>query len=1526
MRSCPFSRTSTIAALIARQSITLLSLLLLVLFATVTTSKAQSFSPPASYSVGRNPAFAAVGDFNGDSEPDLAISNTQSKNIAVLINNGDGTFQNPVVYATDIFPVRTATADFNQDGKLDLVTGNLRGGVLSNGSISVLLGNGNGTFQAAVNYEVSNPGGLEVADLNGDGKLDVVTASNRTNAASVLLGNGNGTFQTVVSYPIGIQPAHVAVADFNGDGKLDLALTSANDNKTAVLLGNGDGTFQGAVSFSSGSYSAGIVASDLNGDNKQDLVIAAASSNALLVFFGNGNGTFQPPVNYPVGDGPQELSLADLNGDGKVDLVTINTNANTLSVLRGNGNGTFQPAITTPVRFGSYTPVVADLNADGKPDLVIMDNALDVVDVRLNSPSPHSVTINATAGAAATVLVATFIDYDASKTACSFTANINWGDGSAPTPGTVVANSSGGFNVTGTHNYAVNGTYSVVIQIADDSGNFATVTSTATASASAPGDNVISATAGDGQSTQVSTAFASQLQATVTQSGVPQSGVLVTFTAPPCGASGTFAGTGTAIQSVMTDSNGVGTTSVFTANAIGGSYLVTAIIGNGSPSTAFALTNNKANQSITFGALSNKTFGDPDFSVSATASSGLTVNFAASGNCTVGGATVHITAAGSCTITASQSGNSTYNPAPNVPQSFNIAKANQTITFGSLPNKMFGDPDFAAGATASSGLAVSFGASGNCTVSGATVHITGAGSCTITASQAGDTNYNAATNVPQTFSIAKANQTINFGALGNKTFGDADFAVSATASSGLAVSFAASGNCTLAGTTVHITGGGSCTITASQGGNTNFNPAPDVPRTFTIAKANQTITFGALPNKTFGDADFAVSATASSGLVVSFAASGNCAVSGNTGHLTGAGSCTITASQSGDANYNAATNVPQTFSIAKASTNTAVISSVNPSDFGQSVTFTATATSGAGTPSGTVQFKDNGFSLGAAASLSAGGVATFATSSLTSGPHTITADYSGGTNFNVSTGTLAGGQIVKNLPSLSINDVSITEGDSGTKTLNFTVTLSAASSLTVTANHATANGTATAPADYTAIGTTSLTFNPGDLTKTIGVTINGDTSFEPNETFTVNLSSPVNATISKAQGTGTILNDDAQGGFISFSSATFSVSESTGSLTIMVNRTNDISRAAMVDYATDDTGSLAACGTVNGLASARCDFTTAMGTLKFAAGEMQKTFIVLVNRDSYVEGSEMFTVNLSNPTGGAVLITPSAATVTITDGPAGPPANLIDDPSNFVRQNYHDFLNREPDASGLDFWTNQITSCGSDQACIDLKRINVSAAFFLSIEFQDTGYLVERLYKTSYGDASGMSTFGGAHQLPVPIVRFNEFLPDTQEIGQGVVVGQGNWQLQLENNKQAFATAFVQRTRFTTALPTSMTPAQFVDKLNANAGTVLSASEKATAVGLFGSATNTSNLTARAQALRQVAEDADLNSAEFNRAFVLMQYFGYMRRNPNDPQDTDYTGYDFWLTKLNQFNGNFVSADMVKAFIVSGEYRQHFGP
>ena len=281
--------------------------------------------------------------------------------------------------------------------------------------------------------------------------------------------------------------------------------------------------------------------------------------------------------------------------------------------------------------------------------------------------------------------------------------------------------------------------------------------------------------------------------------------------------------------------------------------------------------------------------------------------------------------------------------------------------------------------------------------------------------------------------------------------------------------------------------------------------------------------------------------------------------------------------------------------------------------------------------------------------------------------------------------------------------------------------------------------------------------------------------------------------------------------------------------------------------------------------------------------------------------------------------------ITINGTPA---PNPITNTDFFVREHYLDFLGREPDSSGFAFWTNNIAVCGTDPHCIEVKRIDTSAAFFLSIEFQQTGYLVERLYKTSYGDVSGNSTYPNSHTLMVPVIRLNEFQPDTQAIGNGVVVGQSGWQNALEANKVAFISAFVQRSRFTTDYPVTLTPAQFVTRLNTNIGSLLTAPEQTNAIARFGGATDTSNTAARALALRDVAENATFSQqggSEFNRAFVLIQYFGYLRRDPNSGPDADHTGYDFWLGKLNQFNGNYVQAEMVKSFLVSKEYRLRFG-
>jgi hypothetical protein len=240
--------------------------------------------------------------------------------------------------------------------------------------------------------------------------------------------------------------------------------------------------------------------------------------------------------------------------------------------------------------------------------------------------------------------------------------------------------------------------------------------------------------------------------------------------------------------------------------------------------------------------------------------------------------------------------------------------------------------------------------------------------------------------------------------------------------------------------------------------------------------------------------------------------------------------------------------------------------------------------------------------------------------------------------------------------------------------------------------------------------------------------------------------------------------------------------------------------------------------------------------------------------------------------------------------------NVIDTADYFVRQHYIDFLGREPDVSGFNFWSDQILSCGGEATCVQRRTINVSAAYFLSIEFQETGGLVDSLYRSSYGRAP----------------RYAEFMPDTRTVANNIIVGVGNWQEDLEANKQAFINAWVQRPEFQAAYG-GLSNEGYVDTLINHTGVVFSISERNNLVeGL-----NRGSLS-RAGALRTIAENEHFVSAKRNAAFVMMQYYGYLRR------DYDASGYQFWLNKLNQFGGNFEQAEMVKAFLVSGEYRQRF--
>jgi hypothetical protein len=359
---------------------------------TVAAAPQNGFLPAVNYNAGSGPFSVAVGDFNGDGKADLAMANSGSSNVSVLLGNGNGTFQAAVNYNAGTGPVSVAVGDFNGDGKADLAAANQ----FSN-TVSVLLGNGDGTFQAAVNYNAGTaPDSVAVGDFNGDGKADLAVANYDSNNVSVLLGNGDGTFQAAVNYGAGTNPESVAVGDFNGDGKADLAVANSQGANVSVLLGSGDGTFQAAVNYNAGSVPASVAVGDFNGDGKADLAPANENGANVSVLLGNGNGTFQAAVNYGAGVNPYCAAVGDFNGDGEADLAVANYGGNNVSVLLGNGNGTFQAAVNYSAGTGPISAAVGDFNGDGRADLATANSGSNNVSILLGAAALPDLAITKT--------------------------------------------------------------------------------------------------------------------------------------------------------------------------------------------------------------------------------------------------------------------------------------------------------------------------------------------------------------------------------------------------------------------------------------------------------------------------------------------------------------------------------------------------------------------------------------------------------------------------------------------------------------------------------------------------------------------------------------------------------------------------------------------------------------------------------------------------------------------------------------------------------------------------------------------------------------------------------------------------------------------------------------------------------------------------------------------------------------------------------------------------------------------------
>jgi Big-like domain-containing protein/VCBS repeat protein/FG-GAP repeat protein len=557
--------------------------------AQATTPSAISFVPAVPYYSGAWDAYSvAVADVNNDGKPDvlvanycIAMTNCITGLVGVLLGNGDGTFQAAVTYSSGgSRAVSLVVADVNGDGKPDVLVANQYFSFANRttGGVGVLLGNGDGTFQPTLSFASGKGIGssVAVADLNGDGKADLVVTTWGPGSMGVLLGNGDGTFQPVVTYPAG-GPQASTIADVNGDGKPDVLI--ADGSGAGVLLGNGDGTFQPEVMYSSGgSTPTSIVAGDLNDDGKQDLVVMNFDSRNVGVLLGNGDGTFQPAVTYSGADGAgtPSVALADVNGDGKLDLVAVIIGTDSkgdggVSVFLGNGDGTFEPNVVfSSGGNAAWALAVADVNGDGKPDVV-------AANLQLTNHQPLKgfvgVLINSTVFATPTTTkLASSPNPSLFGQAVAFTATVS-STGGTPPNGEIITFKNGS---------AVLGTGSL-------SGGSTTLTTsslpvgTSTITASYTGDSTFGANTSPGLKQVVNPTSKSPTSTSLVSSLNPSIyGQKVTWTATVTTSgsitpTGTvrFMGSGNAIGSATLNSSGVAT--LTRANLNAGTLPVTAV-------------------------------------------------------------------------------------------------------------------------------------------------------------------------------------------------------------------------------------------------------------------------------------------------------------------------------------------------------------------------------------------------------------------------------------------------------------------------------------------------------------------------------------------------------------------------------------------------------------------------------------------------------------------------------------------------------------------------------------------------------------------------------------------------------------------------------------------------------------------------------------------------------------------------------------------------------------------------------------
>jgi type II secretory pathway component GspD/PulD (secretin) len=350
--------------------------------------------PSTNYDVGTAPASVVVGDFNGDGKPDLAVVNKTDNTVSILLGNGDGTFGAATTFPTGMAPIAVVTSDFNGDGKLDLAVVNQ-----TDDTVSILLGNGDGTFQTHVDYPTgTGPVAIAVGEFNAmnNSNVDLAVVNKSANTVSLLFGNGDGTFGPKTDLAVGAAPSAIVVGDFNNDGFSDLAVTNSGGNTFSVVLGRGNGTFTAHNDFTTGNVPSAIAAADFNADGRLDVAVTNQTDNTLSIYPGNGDGTFSSVTNFDTGATPVALAVSDFNSDGLPDLVAANEGANTISVFLNLGAGNFVSPISLPTGEVPVALAASTLdNTNTLPDVVAVNQNSNNITVILNTATIPTTSSNA---------------------------------------------------------------------------------------------------------------------------------------------------------------------------------------------------------------------------------------------------------------------------------------------------------------------------------------------------------------------------------------------------------------------------------------------------------------------------------------------------------------------------------------------------------------------------------------------------------------------------------------------------------------------------------------------------------------------------------------------------------------------------------------------------------------------------------------------------------------------------------------------------------------------------------------------------------------------------------------------------------------------------------------------------------------------------------------------------------------------------------------------------------------------------